>query len=325
MKSFICGIFIILTSIGALGQARPGTYPWSITLKVVDDNGNPVVGARAWVAYGSPKEGESSDPFRAAGWAIAGLTDSNGLFSASRVDRSWSLGIHVQKEGCYSDYLHYTLFLPGQFDEQKVTANRNTTFALTLKKITKLIPMCARRIEGGPPAFNKPVGYDLMVGDWVNPYGKGIDNDFVFTGELSQKAKNDFDYKLTVTFSKQDDGIQEFSVRTDDLHNPISELRSAQQAPAKGYQNQMVRTMSRHPGQGTKEDMNDPRRNYYFRVRTAVDDRGNIVSAHYGKIYGDFMQFRYYLNPTPNDRNVEFDTKQNLLKGLKALEQVSEP
>jgi len=22
------------------------------------------------------------------------------------------------------------------------------------------------------------------------------------------------------------------------------------------------------------------------------------VSAHYGKIYGDFMEFKYYLNPT---------------------------
>ncbi len=56
-----------------------------------------------------------------------------------------------------------------------------------------------------------------------------------------------------------------------------------------------------------------------------MDERGNIVSAHYGKIYGDFMQFSYYLNPTPNDRNVEFDPKQNLLKNLKSDEGVSAP
>jgi hypothetical protein len=37
------------------------------------------------------------------------------------------------------------------------------------------------------------------------------------------------------------------------------------------------------------------------------------------------MQFRYYLNPTPNDRNMECDPKQNLLKGLKSSEQVREP
>jgi hypothetical protein len=71
--------------------------------------------------------------------------------------------------------------------------------------------------------------------------------------------------------------------------------------------------------------MPNPDRIYYFRVRTKVDDRGNIVSAHYGKIYGDFMQFAYYYNPTPNDRNIEFDPKQNLLGGLQSFESVSAP
>jgi hypothetical protein len=85
-----------------------------------------------------------------------------------------------------------------------------------------------------------------------------------------------------------------------------------------------VKTMSRHPGQGTKEDF-DENRNYFFRVRTMLDDKGNVKSALYGKIYGDFMQFSYYLNPTPNSRNVEFDPKQNLMKNLKPLEGVEAP
>jgi len=37
------------------------------------------------------------------------------------------------------------------------------------------------------------------------------------------------------------------------------------------------------------------------------------------------MGFDYYLNPTPNDRNVEFDPKRNLMKNLKPLEEVTEP
>ena len=65
--------------------------------------------------------------------------------------------------------------------------------------------------------------------------------------------------------------------------------------------------------------------NYYFRVRTVLDGNGNVKSALYGKIYGDFMQFNYYLNPTPNDRNVEFDPKKNLMENLGPLESVSEP
>ena len=35
-------------------------------------------------------------------------------------------------------------------------------------------------------------------------------------------------------------------------------------------------------------------RNYFFRVQTVSDTNGNVKSALYGKIYGDFMQFRYF-------------------------------
>ena len=48
-----------------------------------------------------------------------------------------------------------------------------------------------------------------------------------------------------------------------------------------------------------------------------------IKKAYYGKIYGDFdlceiknaltnIEFLYYLNLTPNDRNLEWDMKTNL-------------
>jgi hypothetical protein len=37
------------------------------------------------------------------------------------------------------------------------------------------------------------------------------------------------------------------------------------------------------------------------------------------------MNFRYYLNPTPNDRNVEFAPNHNLPGGLQSFEQVTAP
>ena len=80
----------------------------------------------------------------------------------------------------------------------------------------------------------------------------------------------------------------------------------------------------RRPGQPVDTNR-DENRNYFFRVRTVLDEEGNVKSALYGKIYGDFMQFRYYLNPTLNDRNVEFDPEHNLLEGLKSTEKVMEP
>ena len=80
----------------------------------------------------------------------------------------------------------------------------------------------------------------------------------------------------------------------------------------------------------SKQDLN-----YFFRVRTVKKDN-KIVSTNYGKIDRDIdfdiinsdtalLFFTYYLNPTPNDRNMEFDPKRNLLKGLKDAETVTNP
>jgi hypothetical protein len=252
--------------------------------------------------------------------SIDGITDTNGLFIASQAVESsgggYSFGFSAEKDGYYTT--RSGLELDAKYDPVKW----NPTVTLILKKIGKPVAMYAKRVEKGPPVFNEPVGYDLMVGDWVGPYGKGITADVIFFGKLDQKSRNDFDYKLTVSFPKPDDGIQEFGVSDGEKG---SGLRSPHEAPTNGYAIEVFKTMSHHPGLGAKDDMNDPNRNYFFRVRTAKDNEGNIVSAHYGKIYGDFMQFSYYLNPTPNDRNIEFDPKQNLLGGLQSFEQVTTP
>jgi hypothetical protein len=201
----------------------------------------------------------------------------------------------------------------------------NPTQIVVLKQIIKPIPMYAKHIEGGPPVFNEPAGFDLTIGDWVAPLGRGQSADVIFTGSLDQKAKDDFDYKLTISFPNPGDGIQVFSAPAYYLHSVGSKLRSDEYAPLVGYETQVVRTLSRHPGLGTTEGMNNPERNYYFRVRTKLDTSGNIVSTHYGKIYGDFMQFSYYLNPTPNDRGLEFNLKDNLITNLNDREGVNAP
>lgn len=79
-----------------------------------------------------------------------------------------------------------------------------------------------------------------------------------------------------------------------------------------------------------KEDFN-----YFFRVRTRNID-GKIVSTNYGKIDRDIkfdiinsdtalLFFTYYLNPRSNDRNMEFDPKQNLFTDLPDQEKVTAP
>jgi hypothetical protein len=76
---------------------------------------------------------------------------------------------------------------------------------------------------------------------------------------------------------------------------------------------------------------------YFIRVRTTLDEKGAVKSALYGKIQGDVLfyvgtirphpgiNFTYYLNPSINSRNIEFDPKQNLLKNLSHSQQVTAP
>jgi hypothetical protein len=225
------------------------------------------------------------------------------------------ISFEVKKDGYYS--ILQTVYLQSPYDPAKWNIDKT----LVLKKIGKPIAMYARLVDENPPTLGQPIGYDLMAGDWVCAGHKGVNADIIFQKWAYRKSGADYEYKVKVTFPKAGDGIQIYTIP--DSENG-SGLRSSHEAPLDGYLSELNKERSAHPGQPAKND-DDPNRIYLFRVRTVKDHEGNIVSAHYGKIYGDFMQFSYYLNPTPNDRNIEFDPKQNLLGGLSALEQVRVP
>jgi hypothetical protein len=315
MKTKIINCLTLVTLVVgcARAQTESPTNEWRATLQIVDEAGRPVAGAETSVSYflpPSPGEVISSGK-------VAGLSDTNGMFVAAHRDSSLSIGFHAQKPGYYSIGRQYELGYPFQYDPIKW----NPTATLVLKRIRQPVPMYAKLVNLGMPVFGKAAGFDLTVGDWVAPFGKGIHADFVFTAKLERRAENDSDYILTVSFPNHGDGIQTFEVPENEKGGG---LRSAHEAPLTGYEREWKQTSIRRPGQFHQTNRN-LERNYYFRVRTILDEQGNVKSTLYGKIYGDFMQFTYYLNPTPNDRNVEFDPKQNLLKGLSSLERVDAP
>jgi hypothetical protein len=276
---------------GAALQTQFGPHQWRATVKVIGKDGNPIAGADVSAQYDVQRPAGSDQPTFGD---VKGLTDTNGIFTASHTDSSWNLGVVAKKTGYYPAHIGYEFY----FDDKR----RHPSFTLMLKKIGKPIAMYAESVNLGVPVFNKPVGFDLEAGDWVAPNGKGATADFLFTVTNST---------IIVSFPNAGDGIQGF---TRDWNQGVSGLLSSDEAPAEEYQPEYEQT-----------HMPNPDRIYYFRVRTVLDSQGNILSTHYGKIYGDFMQFRYYLNPTPNDRNVEFDLKHNLLTGLKSFEEVQAP
>jgi hypothetical protein len=167
MKILTFLTLITLAAGCAFGQAELGSHTWTATVKVVDDNDQPVEGANVSVSYFLPaSETQNTDKQ----WdEIKGLSDADGTFTASHTDGSLSLGIHAQKVGYYSTYLDHELYLPGQFDEQTVAANRNPTLKVVLKKIGKPIPMYANRV-----CPDRPVGIARPVAPGSNPIARAL-------------------------------------------------------------------------------------------------------------------------------------------------------
>lgn len=306
MKTKILFACLGLITLTACAQTNRQLH-WKATIKAVNEAGNPVVGTIATIGYYTNSVSTTTE----------GLTDADGMFAFEHTALSEyaDISFEAKKEGYYPIWQQVNLQAP--YDATKWNMEKT----LVLKKVGKPIAMYARLVDENPPTLGQPIGYDLMIGDWVCDGHKGINKDIIFQKWAYRKSGADYEYKVKVTFPKDGDGLQIYTTPESEVG---SSLRSPHQAPIDGYQAELNKERSAHPGQSPKNDDN-PNRIYLFRVRTVKNHEGNIVSAHYGKIYGDFMQFTYYLNPTPNDRNIEFDPKQNLLQGSDDSLKISAP
>ena len=214
----------------------------------------------------------------------------------------------------------------------------NLVATIRLQRVERPIPLFVKRVakvsRGEFTADIFPKGedtlrYDLLMGDWLAPVGTGRVADVTFTRHPREdlgEGVNGADVRgpsyrdsMTVRFPGEGNGLVE--------SNPPPSLRlRIRTAPEDGYRPEYLCWKGRdkkleHVGSY------DENRCFCFRIRTRRDDRGRIVGAYYGKIYGDITfvyQFRpefvpvasvcmsYYLNPTPLDRNLEWDRKTNL-------------
>jgi hypothetical protein len=310
MKKIIYLILAVITVNFTRAQTLPTKHEWHATLKVIDEAGMPIARANASIGYYTNSIPTSAD----------GLTDTNGIFSASHSAYSGLLGFTAEKPGYYITRKGYDLGFTYDL------ARWNPTQTITLKKKINPIPMYAKEQELKFPKEDEAIGFDLMAGDWVTPYGKGFHADIYFTVHRKIISERDFDANLAVTFPNKGDGI----VVAPSEPDTGSEFKTSRTALENGYGPELALHYSH--SERPKSVFG-----YFIRVRTVLDDDGNVKSALYGKIRGDFrfyagtiaptaeMGFDYYLNPTPNDRNLEFDPKKNLVRDLKPLEGVSEP
>lgn len=303
-------VLVLLLGSLSVASCKDKAYPAKFTVEVVDEKGNPIPGIALKTATYSHWE-----PGEAFGTDVADVRDSktnkNGI----------SVFDHPSKRGTFSIYAmpsegYYKAFSE-RYEFQKVVNGRwspeNPTISYVLKKKRNPIPMYAKNFSNSSrkalPGYNKKYGYDFEAGDWVAPHGKGKTTDIYFLVKFSKEANGDFDSSIEVTFPNEKDGLIYF----EDKPREGSEFVSDYLAPLKGYQKQKLLRRFQKDGKITSE-INRQLGNYYLRLRTRLDEKGDIESAHYAKIYGDFMYFTYYFNPMANDRNVEFDPRKNLFK-----------
>ena len=178
--------------------------------------------------------------------------------------------------------------------------------------------------------------FDLIKGSFLPPIGKGEYADICFT-RLEREdlgigtnfnGRTSLAYRdgMMVEFLGEGNGLVEIpSKKTDGI-----KIRTA---PLDGYKADYLVAKGKDKSVNYFTSSN-PDRNFAFRIRMNKDADGKIVSAYYGKIYGDIdfkkftskvpvaaPSFMYYLNPNPLDRNLEWDMKNNLCPNPGSLSQ----
>lgn len=297
--------FLCVASGCALAQELTmPAVPITVEACVRDPDGRPVSGATVHLSLPRYRMGDINQ-------STDGVTNKAGEVTITGVAQQ-DYGVSASKEGYY--------FTTGP-DRSINTDKGFKQYAVGVQKIELMLRPIQNPIVGISknvdrlrlPAFDKPLGFDLVERDWVAPYGNGKTADFIFTVGGYFKSINDYDQSLTLTFSNKKDGISLIKITP----RIGSSFRFPYEAALDGYESQRVwRKTFDGKSRATNID-NSGEANYIFRVRTELDERGNVRRAMYGVIsseviiggnneIGRNVSFTYALNPDWT-RNIEFD------------------
>ncbi len=283
------------------------------------------------------------------GWsAVKGSPGSN--VCEARTDSSGRCKLsgetNIGVVGCYVDKAppgYYDHSGGGGYDFKRkdifgVWQPDNLVVTVRVQRIENPIPLFVKKVgdyvtrESKEDLFSQADGvlrFDLMKGDWLPPIGKGkiADVEFKrlphedfgeFIGGAGVKGTSCRD-SMEIRFLGEDNGLVDMS------YSESARLK-IRTAPDEGYTSTRLCWDYIDNNLAWKRSY-DEKRCYCFRIRARRDEKGKVVEAYYGKIYGDIemlakisplvpvasVRFTYYLNPSNLDRNLEWN-KQNLCK-----------
>lgn len=316
-RSALIIMFMSLT----IQQAQSANAYATAVIRVVDELNTPVHSANVEVSFEQDNVGGKEVVHR-------GTTDTNGIFAASE-NTSGYIYFRVSKQKYYDSTgklkWHQQSLITGRFPHS------GTTNLVVLRPILNQVPMYAQKIHLRLPASSKPFGFDFIKADWVQPYGKGVNPDIQIQINGSYQDINNYSGTLNLVYLGTSNGLQQIK------QPPVmpSSFKWPRQAPIQGYESTQTLQIGRINGDTALGDPKGDQNSYFFRIRGSLADSSSDT-ALYGKIVDGFhfgglkstnpgVWFTYYLNPTPNDQNLEFDPSRNLFTNLGPMEAVYEP
>jgi hypothetical protein len=296
---------------------------FQLTFRVIDDEQRPMAGAKVQASWENAKASKPSERIQ----SVEGITGPDGRLTLEGKTFDSDISYGANKDGSYAVWGQRYHFKEAGFLRWQPW---NPLIEVVLKRKKNPVPMYAKGLATDVPAAGLEVGYDLIVGDWLAPYGRGRRADVVMRSEGEVRSDRNYQGQLMLAFPGSGNGFVPFE--TSEIET--SPLRMPYEAPEKGYETTRTwRSIRRYNSQTMRNEeyVDDSSKilSFFIRIRSEVDAEGRVVKAMYGKIHAPFIfdargidpwgktrkqyvSFTYYVNPD-GTRNIEFDPKRNLL------------
>lgn len=307
---------LLLVGIASCQEVR------NIKVTVTEEDGTPIEGADATITFLGYSGRQTQ--------RLKGKTDSSGMFQASGSSQL-RMYVKLEKNGYYAT------------NSDRLSRKQDHDLNFVLRSIKKPIPLYAKTFRGNLPTLGDKHGFDFQVGDWIAPYGDGLISDVFFCAKIEehQTENGKLIGSIQISFPHKSEGVATIDKKSGFMSSSL--LIMPHQAPEENYFPEISRKEA-----GYENKSKPAETSYFFRTRSKeiepekfvfnytkfqdgfkfVMGGGVFLEEPYRKKhpneYGN-IEFTYYFNPTPRDRNLEFDPEKNLFTNLESNEQVREP
>ena len=281
----------------------------ALNFKVLDEKGLPIEGARVVTVveteesrsrwHGSPKHDR-----------YVAITDSSGEAVSRVKSHDGDFRVYLTAEGYYEESDTTNRFAASYDMMQKhyVFSEKEKSLMYVLRKVKNPIKMkTSHSLKWRIPLKQGVYPFDLEIGDWVAPRGKGRTTDLEIVYNQAEVTETNkicsglLRFPCGGAYVRAKHNSRSFP---SDYEAKTNEVYVAE-FPFEYYFDKTGN--SKHVGKNILKDS----QYFVFRVREKRDNEGNVVSANYGKIYGQLKTFgclffeKGFFNPTPNDTNIE--------------------